>query len=431
MEGHRFQAMIAILIVLNAIFIGITSDLAMLASIESHEQKIFENFVDIKRPEWALGVDLVFNVIFIGELALRLFFLESRFCIGPDWRWNFFDTSLVALSIIEMSLESLGFNPSFLRVLRIVRVTRSLRMLRLMRFTHFVRKLRLVTVAIVNCGMMLVWAVLVLLIVTFLFSVIFINAASQYVADASDRDLFVAEFKEYFGSLFMTMVTLFMSVAGGIDWWTVLRLLIEIHVGYALLFMLFVVITVLAVLNVISAIFVNDAIESTRTDHDLRVQGELEETRLMLERLTGIFGNMEKQYGTQQISERDFVEQVEREEVKMQLNVLGLHYTDGRNFFRLLDVDGSRWLGVDEFVMGCLSLKGGALLIDSNVLIQDTRSMVTTMARSTKNAMEVITTSVKMLCDKVAELERDCDLALSDSRSDRDRLVHIASTEVL
>jgi len=271
----------------------------------------------------------------------------------------------------------------------------------------------------------------VLLIVTFLFSVIFINAASQYVADASDSDLYVGEFKEYFGSLFMTMVTLFMSVAGGIDWWTVLRLLIEIHIGYALLFMLFVVITVLAVLNVISAIFVNDAIESTRTDHDLRVQGELEETRLMLERLTGIFGNMEKLYGTQQISERDFVEQVEREEVKMQLSVLGLHYTDGRNFFRLLDVDGSRWLGVDEFVMGCLSLKGGALLIDSNVLIQDTRSMVTTMARSTKNAMEVITTSVKMLCDKVAELERDCDLALSDSRSDHDQLVHISSTEVL
>lgn len=82
--------------------------------------------------------------------------------------------------------------------------------------------------------------------------------------------------------------------------------------------------------------------------------------------------------------------------------------------------------------MGCLSLKGGALLIGSNVLIQDKRSMVTTMARTTKNAMDVTTKKEIMLCDKFAAIERDDDLALSDPRSDQDpRVLQLSSTKVV
>ena len=36
------------------------------------------------------------------------------------------------------------------------------------------------------------------------------------------------EMNTFFGSLSMTMLTLFMSVAGGVDWWEVMRLTLEI-----------------------------------------------------------------------------------------------------------------------------------------------------------------------------------------------------------
>eukprot|EP00450_Noctiluca_scintillans_P009222 CAMPEP_0194497182 /NCGR_PEP_ID=MMETSP0253-20130528/14207_1 /TAXON_ID=2966 /ORGANISM="Noctiluca scintillans" /LENGTH=290 /DNA_ID=CAMNT_0039338661 /DNA_START=124 /DNA_END=994 /DNA_ORIENTATION=+ len=256
--------------------------------------------------------------------------------------------------------------------------------------------------------MMLMWAVLVLLLVTFLFSIIFLNATSQYVSDASRGNEHVDSIKTYFGSLFMTMVTLFMAVAGGVDWWDVMKLFLEIHIVYALIFMLFIIITVLAVLNVINAIFVNDAMESTRTDHDLRMQGELEETRLMLERLTAIFDKIESEgTGTGEISDRLFVEQVEREEMKMQFALLGLYYTDGLNFFRLLDVDANKSVGIDQFVMGCLRLKGGSLLIDTNILIEDTRALVLTTSRAHQNAIDSIGKELKGVCDKLCELERD------------------------
>jgi len=303
-----------------------------------------------------------------------------------------------------MLLSSSDVNHSFIRMLRVVRMMRSIRMLRLMRFAHLIRKLRVMTLAIINCSMMLMWAMLILFIVTFLFSVVFLNAASQYIADATSGNLFVEEMRVYFSSLFMTMLTLFMAVAGGIDWWDVLRLLLEIHVGYAIVMMLFVVINVLAVLNVINAIFVNDAMESTRTDHDLRMQGELEETKLMLERLTKIFELMEKSESGV-INDNEFVEQVEREDVRMQFALLGLHFTDARNFFRLLDIDGSHSVGIDEFVMGCLSMKGGALLIDTRACVQEMMRSLQLMSRSNKKAFATITSSVKELRDECAKVK--------------------------
>merc|ERR1719383_1690900 len=80
-----------------------------------------------------------------------------------------------------------------------------------------------------------------------------------------------------------------MAVSGGVDWFDVVKLLMQISSFYAAIFLLFIVITVLAMMNVINAIFVNDAIETTRMDMDLRMQGEMAQNQYMLDRLTVIF----------------------------------------------------------------------------------------------------------------------------------------------
>jgi len=399
-EGNRFRVAVACLVLLNVAFIGLTSEISMRRSLESYDHQSYGDYADITRSSWIVALDVAFNLIFLFELVLRILCLEGRFCVGTEWRWNLFDTVLVILSVTEMLLSSGGLNASFIRIIRFLRIVRSLRMLRIMRYTHLIRKLRMMTLAIQNCSMMLMWAVLVLFIVIFLFSVVFLNAASQHISDSSVEDTVVVELRLFFGSLFMTMVTMFMSVAGGLDWWDVLQVLLEISVGYAVLYMLFVIITVLAVLNVINAIFVNDAMESTRMDHDLRMQGELEETKLMVGRLTAIFGKFEVKFGTDSIMGKDFVEHVERQDVKMQFALLGLHYTDGLNFFKLLDIDGNSRLSIEEFVMGCLRLKGGGLLIDSNVLIQETKELVMTTARANKKAIAAIASTVKDMLDR-------------------------------
>lgn len=405
METTAFKTAVAVLILLNAAFIGVTADYSMRSSIETFNQHSTGDYVDVPRPEWADLFDVVFNLLFTCELSLRVYAQRCRFFTGSDRAWNVFEAVLVVLSLVEMILARAGFNPSLIRILRVVRVVRSVRTLRIMRFSGLSRKLRVMTLAIMNCSIMLCWAITILMLVTFLFAVVFLSFASQYVFDAGPDDPHVDDLRRYFGSLFLTMVTLFMTVTGGIDWGVVLEMFIDISLLYALVFMGFVMVTALAVLNVINAICVTDAMESTRTDPDLRMQGELEETRFMVERLSRMFSQMESEYGTGFIVDTDFVEQVERDDVKMQLALLGVYFSDGQSFFKLLDVEGNRSVSIDQFVMGCLCLKGGALLIDSNVMIKETKMLLNKTSREHRKAIESLSNNIKRVSEKVLDEE--------------------------
>jgi len=410
-DSIHFKFSVAAVIVLNALFIGIISDLSVKSSINSYDNGAQRQYADILQSGWSVAVDLIFSAVFLVELSLRVVALEWSFFNGPEWKWNLFDTLIVILCVGEMFLIAMGFNPSFLRILRLVRVIRSVRMLRLMRFTSLIQRLRMLSVAIMNCSSMLMWAVAILIVVMFSFSVVFINAVSQYISDAGDTDENVESLRLFFGSLPMAVLTLFMAVSGGIDWWDVVKLLIDIHLLYACLFLLFVVVTVLAVMNVINAIFVNDAIETTRMDMDLRMQYEMAQNQYMLDRLTVIFRQLTIAQSGDVISLSDaghpvmsmhtFVDQVEDDHVKFQLSMLGLHFTDGEAFFKLLDMDGNGELGMDEFVMGCLRLKSGAILIDINVMLEDTRRLVMDLIQENRMSISLVANRVDAICKRL------------------------------
>uniref|UniRef100_A0A7S1AIG3 Uncharacterized protein n=1 Tax=Noctiluca scintillans TaxID=2966 RepID=A0A7S1AIG3_NOCSC len=71
-----------------------------------------------------------------------------------------------------------------------------------------------------------------------------------------------------------------------------------------------------------------------------------------------------------------FLRHMENEEMKVQLSLIGLHFCDGVALFRYLDVYHNDYLTIDQFVMGCLRLKGEAILIDMDVEIKQTREVV-------------------------------------------------------
>lgn len=401
-ESRIFNCIMAILIFLNAIVIGIEAEISAQSAIENF--KLQDQIGHSRTPRWLFFVDTGFNVTFVLELMLRIFALEGRFCAGRDWSWNAFDALVVSLSVVDMTLVARNITTSHIRVLRLTRAVRTLRMLRLLRYTSMVRKLRMMTLAIVNSRTMFLWAVIVLLLMMYLFSVIFLNVVSQYIDDAASEDTNVEELRVFFHSLQMTMLTLFMAVTGGVDWWEILELLLKISVLYAIVFLVFVVITILAILNVISAIFVNDAMECTHMDIDLRMQTEHDETKQMLERLTRIFQDMAPNSGGM-VQLKDFVDYVERDEMKMLLSLIGLQFTDGVTLFKVLDVDGNMQLGIDEFVMGCLRLKGGSVQIDNHVLIRDIKHMLRETSRKQRHAVVTLTHDLRDLRKHVRALD--------------------------
>ena len=123
----------------------------------------------------------------------------------------------------------------------------------------------------------------------------------------------------------------------------------------------------------------------------------------MLESLTAIFEKIKsEEYDEGLIPERFFIEQVEREETKMQFVLIGLYYTDGLNFFRFLDIEFNHTLSIDQFVMGCLRLKSGALF-----LLEDTRTLVVSAGRANKHAMNAIVNQLQDVHEKLDKLELD------------------------
>jgi len=162
-----------------------------------------------------------------------------------------------------------------------------------------------------------------------------------------------------FADLPTTLLTLFMCVTGGLNWWDVQQLLLDISFVYASIFVLFVLVALLAAMNVITAIFVTDAVQMAMLVSDVKVQQQMEENRQYLQHLNDLFRQIDTQ-DVGRITLDDFMEQMKLEEVRNNFTLLGLDVADAVAFFKCLDTDHSVELEIDEFVMGCMRFRGNA-----------------------------------------------------------------------
>ena len=320
---------------------------------------------------------------FAVELLLRLVAHEGRFCFGEGGYWNMFDAVLVATSFVDMYLVATNLNLTFMRVLRLIRIVRALRMVRLLRFAGAMKSMRLMILAIIQSAGPLLIASFVLMMVIFIFAVVVLNGVAGYVEGAHSDDAYVDSMQVYFCSMPMTLLTLFMSITGGLSWWEVQRLLLEVHVVYGLLFVCFISIMLLAVLNIITGIFVNDALEMAASDQDVMMQAEQEMKLDQVKKLRQLFDRFDSNEKSV-LTLGDFESHIRDPEVQVILGMLGLDISEAPAFFKLLDVDKSGEVEIDEFVMGCLNLKGKTKMMDMEVTVQDTRRMVKKLVDSQK-----------------------------------------------
>jgi len=188
----------------------------------------------------------------------------------------------------------------------------------------------------------------------------------------------VDQLRVLFADLPMTLLTLFMCITGGLNWWDVQQLLLKMSVVYACIFVFFVLVALLAAMNVITAIFVTDAVQMAMLDSDVKVQQQLEENQQYLQKISDLFRQIDAN-DVGRITLDDFMEQMKREEVRMNFALLGLDVADSEAFFKLLDVDHSVELEIDEFVMGCMRFRGNANLECS--VLEAKQLMVKSMSR--------------------------------------------------
>ncbi|CAK0802514.1 unnamed protein product, partial [Prorocentrum cordatum] len=329
-------------------------------------------------PEVSKVMGLFCSVFFFLELVVRVLADGPRFFFyySENRNWNWFDFFLVAMSFFDIlsfsdsgsDASSVGMGIKTIKMLRIVRVLRVFR---------FFTKLSQLAFMIIDSVKSLVWALIMLGIVIYVFAIFFTHYTAEYTRLQGNGPNAVL-IAEHFGSLWTTIFTLFHCMLNGISWYTIPIALSAIP-GWtgpflAVGFVGYLSFTMLAVMNIITGVFVDNAVETARTQREFLVQKEMEVKEQWLSEMRNIFMEMDVD-GSGTVSREEILGFVNDERVQYYLTALGLDVDDAERLFVLLDENRDGEIELDQFLSGCLRLKGSARSIDVCSLIHQSRQL--------------------------------------------------------
>jgi len=356
-DSTAFHAICGLAIIANAVFIGI---------ITEYSAQDAQADPPVGDPYWFTVANQIFVIIFSGEVLLRVVAKKWDFLFGDEWKWNVFDFLLATYSLVEEILT--GFSLTYTRLIRGLRMVRVLRVIRVMRFF---RELRLMVCSIIQSLVSLSWALLLLVIIMYLFSIIFMHAAIMYFHDGHNEATKQA-LQEHYGSVGTTMFSLLLAISGGVDWEDIVVPLNEISVWYKVLFAFYVTFVLIGVLNVLTSAFVQRACELSRLDRDLVIQSELVSNELFIAEMKAIFEEVDVE-GSGFVDWEQFRTFIHNEQVQAYFATQQLDTSDARELFNLLDTDQDGKVFVEEFILGCKKLRGQAKSSDVATLLRENK----------------------------------------------------------
>lgn len=210
-ESARFQRTIIILIVANAVILGLETSPA-----------IMQRMGGVLR-----SVDGAILMVFVVEILMRLAAHGRAFFRDP---WSLFDSFVVGVALVPAT-EAFS-------------VVRALRVLRVLRIASAVPRMRRVVEALLHALPGLGSVVSILLLVF-------------YVAGVMATQLFGSAFPDWFGTLPRSLYSLFQIMT--LESWSmgIVRPVMEIYPLAWIFFVPFVIVTSFAVLNLFIALIVN------------------------------------------------------------------------------------------------------------------------------------------------------------------------------
>jgi len=294
-------------------------------------------------------------------LIVRIAAGQSRFFLDEGWQWNWLDTILVVLQILDLALDELlvgpGANMSFMRILRVLRL---IRVMRLVRVVRLMSEMRSMVSSIMGSLKSLFFTLVLIGLLVFIVGVLL----TQLVNDTLKSDLNNQEAREalrYFRTLDMSCLVLFQSLTGGVDWGQALDPLIEyISPIVGIIYCLYISFGVLCMLNVVTGVFVESACNSTAEEKDANMVSRLQS-----------FLSSRTEAGC--ISWEEFSSCLSDPQIQLYFRSVDLDVSEAKGLFRLLDADDSGSVEAEEFVMGCLRLRGLAKAVDLATLMYENR----------------------------------------------------------
>lgn len=216
----------------------------------------------------------------------------------------------------------------------------------------------------------LFWCILMYFIILLIFGTGFTERAVGHIVQTNmtanlDEPLIIG-----WGTLSKSVFSLSAAMLGGKDWADVYDSLGALTFPSHLAFFLFICFTQIALLNTVTAVFIKCAFLRFEHDREFVVQQELDDKREYLLDVKRIFSELDED-GSGSIKSQEMFEQIKNENVAAYFSKLGVDTDEVDKLFELMDEDRSGEITLEEFLWGCLRLRGQAKNLDVEIVQRD------------------------------------------------------------
>ncbi|CAE7670060.1 Scn11a [Symbiodinium pilosum] len=321
-----------------------------------------------------LGMHVAYSVLFTLEALLHLMAVGfTAYICGPSWAWNWLDIFVVTSSWIELAVdivspdhETMGAN-SNLRIMRLLRLGRLVRVVRIVRVVKLFRALRTLVYSLLGTLKSLFWSFLLLALIIYIFGILFTDVVLNHLWEQAEQGISVDtdtdEVRFYFGTLYVSIITLFRSISNGITWNKAADALEPVGMFWVQVFHFYVAFCSFALLNVMTGVFCNSAIKAAERDHDMVLQSMMQTRKEYQDVVSNLFKKIDER-GLGHLTITEFERHFDDDSVQALFEYLQIGAMDAWTMFISLDKDGDHTINVDEFTERCIQLHGPARSAD-------------------------------------------------------------------
>lgn len=211
-------------------------------------------------------------------------------------------------------------------------------------------------------------------LVLYIFSVYLTHIAAEQLAMSPERAENNHKLKENFGGVRVACYSLWQAVSGGMDWALIAHPLVMIDPHFGYLFSLYVAFMLFVMMNVITSVFLHKAVQHAFHDYDLVINDEITKDNSYLSDMRVLFLEADSDRDGM-LTWQEFEKHLHDPRVHGFFKAMELDAAEAKELFTLLDKNEDGYLTADEFLTGCLQLKGGATTVDMRMLLRENKKM--------------------------------------------------------
>lgn len=402
-----FDVLIGGVILLNAILMGV--------ELDSSENEVTE----INDRLFWYVIEILFALTFTSELAVRVYVHRFDYFKTP---MNVFDAVLVALTILDTFILAPMSSGGSVRVVGALRVIRMMRLVRLIRLLPRFKELWLIVNGLAHSLKTLAWVSLLLFVTLYFFAIFAtqqIGQSDEIYNEYYEKNQGIWDHEIYFGTVPRSMFTLFQICT--LDNWSenIARHVKRQQPGMEWLFVAFICFTTFGLLNLVVGVIVENTLASAKVN-ETKMKKKREKDRLRVLNHLREFFEQSDEDGSGTLTIEEVQAAMKDPEAMNKLKLIDLPLEDPNEIFALLDVDQSGELSIDEFISGCMRIKGNAKSKDL-LAVQIAVDTLGTKFSDLTSALETAGNKIHQLDSRTAEMMMKCERVFLPEREARRR----------